>query len=265
MTLSPAAVRRLRVAAAAGLVLGILGGAGGLWFATRSSEPGAAESARRAEARAPVRLDTLPRTGSATSAGETSPAGPVEDRDALASEQRPEGDRPAGQREPRRPSQDRGPHADLAALAAENDRVEAALSGYDGEEQGTGEIVWPVDAAVLLGFGWPSGRAHAGIDIRASSGSSVHAADWGEVVFAGTLGAYGKVVCLQHTQTLATCYAHLSRVRVSEGESVGSGDVIAKSGCTGSCLLPHLHFEVREDGEPVNPRDFLGAPLSAID
>jgi peptidoglycan DL-endopeptidase CwlO len=71
------------------------------------------------------------------------------------------------------------------------------------------------------------------------------------------IGGYGKYVCVQHTQTLSTCYAHNSRLRVTEGERVHHGDVIARSGCTGRCYGAPIHFEVRANGRPVNPRPYL--------
>jgi murein DD-endopeptidase MepM/ murein hydrolase activator NlpD len=261
VTLSPVALRRLRIAAAGGLVVVILAGAGALWLAARGSEatPTASSPPARTTTPPPVRLDTLPPRGG----GAASPSGPVEDRSAPAAEARTDRPREPDERRGRGdgPGDMRGA---LAALVDDNGRVQSALGGYGGPEPGTGEIVWPVDGSILFGFGWPSGRQHAGIDIQAPTGTPVHAADWGRVVLAGVVGDYGKLVCLQHTQTLSTCYAHNSRLRVREGDEVGSGDVIARSGCTGSCYAPHLHFEVREDGRPVNPRDYLGAPLSAI-
>ncbi len=78
----------------------------------------------------------------------------------------------------------------------------------------------------------------------------------------GVVGGHGKNVCIQHTGTLSTCYAHNSRLRVREGESVDSGDVISESGCTGRCYGDHLHSEVRDRGRAVNPREYLG-PLVA--
>jgi len=152
----------------------------------------------------------------------------------------------------------------VAALAQEGAQLQALLSDYRGGDPGTGELVWPADGRVLLRFGWLWGSRHGGIDISVRSGTAVHAADWGKVVFSGRLGGYGKLVCLQHTQDLSTCYGQLSKVRVSEGESVDSGEVIARSGCTGSCYAAHLHFEVRENGRPMSPRQYLGPPLSSI-
>ena len=136
----------------------------------------------------------------------------------------------------------------LAALAGENDRIEAALSGDMGPGSGSGEVVWPSSGRITARFGRGLGRLHAGIDIGVPTGTPVHAADSGRVVISGVMGGYGKYVCIQHTGTLSTCYAHNSRLRVTEGESVDSGDVISRSGCTGRCYGDHLHFEVRDRG-----------------
>jgi peptidoglycan DL-endopeptidase CwlO len=146
---------------------------------------------------------------------------------------------------------------EVAVLARENARVQAALSGYEGANPGTGEIVPGLDGPVLYRFGWPAGLRHAGIDIGVPAGTPVHAADSGRVVLSGVIGGYGKYVCVQHTQTLSTCYAHNSRLRVTEGERVHHGDVIVRSGCTGRCYGAHIHFEVRANGRPVNPRPYL--------
>ena len=114
--------------------------------------------------------------------------------------------------------------------------------------------------AVTARFGRGLGRLHAGIDIGVPTGTPVHAADSGRVVMSGVVGGHGKNVCIQHTGTLSTCYAHNSRLRVREGESVDSGDVISESGCTGRCYGDHLHSEVRDRGRAVNPR---GVPRTA--
>ena len=145
----------------------------------------------------------------------------------------------------------------LRAVARENARVEALLADFEGETPGSGEVVRPVAGQTTLRFGELWDRLHAGIDIDVPAGTPVHAADSGRVVLSGVVGAYGKYICIQHTDALATCYAHNSKLRVREGETVGFGDVIATSGCTGECYADHLQFEVREDGEPVDPRDYL--------
>ena len=264
--LTPAAVRRLRVAAACGLVaLIVAGGAIALWLSRGGDDSQRTSAGGPPPPPPPVRLDALPEARSAERrrrADAPSAAGPSESRE------RREGRRRS--RERRNRPRPRGPSGadmrrEIAALAAEDGRLRALLSDYGGPELGTGETVWPVEGRVLLRFGWLWGARHAGIDIRVPAGTPVHAADWGRVVLSGRLGGYGKLICVQHTQTLSTCYAHNSQLRAQEGESVDSGEVIARSGCTGRCYGDHLHFEVREDGRAVNPRDYLGEQLSAID
>lgn len=123
----------------------------------------------------------------------------------------------------------------------------------------TGPFIRPVDGSVVSGFGYrvhPIFRRvkfHYGIDISAPSGTPIHAAADGVVVFAGWRRAYGNTVIVDHGNGLATLYAHCSRVLVSEGEVVKQGQVIALVGSTGLSTGPHLHFEIRRYGEPINP------------
>jgi len=77
------------------------------------------------------------------------------------------------------------------------------------------------------------------------------------VVSAGWLGGYGNATIVDHGGGIATLYAHQSRISVSEGERVARGQIIGRVGCTGTCTGDHLHFEVRIDGEPVNPVPYL--------
>ncbi len=123
----------------------------------------------------------------------------------------------------------------------------------------TGPFIRPVDGPIVSGFGYrvhPIFRRvkfHYGIDISAPSGTPIHAAADGVVVFAGWRRAYGNTVIVDHGNGLATLYAHCSRVLVSEGEVVKQGQVIALVGSTGLSTGPHLHFEIRRYGEPINP------------
>jgi murein DD-endopeptidase MepM/ murein hydrolase activator NlpD len=251
--LGPTGVRRLRIAAASSfVVLTVLGGAAALWLTTRTSDPTpAASRAERPSAPPPIRLDTLPQE----------PLPEPTERTRTPSRAGSEGRSQTGEGGEQRREENNGSRSDMrreiAALAQENARVQALLSSYNGRGSGTGELVRPVEGRSLLRFGWLWGNRHAGTDIAARAGTPVYAADWGRVVISGAMGGYGKLVCIQHTRTLSTCYAHNSRLRVRKGESVGSGDVIAKSGCTGRCYAPHVHFEVRVRGRAVNPNDYL--------
>ena len=151
---------------------------------------------------------------------------------------------------------------DLAALEKEQARVQAALAGagqtVDGPiRHGSGALVWPVNGPVVSPFGMRWGRLHAGIDIAVPSGTAIHAADSGRVVLMGWVGGYGNYTCIQHTASMSTCYAHQSSFATSNGASVSQGQVIGYSDCTGHCFGPHVHFEVRINGAPVDPMGYL--------
>ena len=151
---------------------------------------------------------------------------------------------------------------DLAALEKEQARVQAALQGagqtFDGPiKQGSGALIWPVNGPVVSPFGMRWGRLHAGIDIAVPSGTAIHAAGAGRVVLMGWVGGYGNYTCVQHTASMSTCYGHQSSFATSNGASVSQGQVIGYSDCTGHCFGPHLHFEVRINGAPVDPMGYL--------
>jgi murein DD-endopeptidase MepM/ murein hydrolase activator NlpD len=151
---------------------------------------------------------------------------------------------------------------DLAALEKEQARVQAALQGagqtFDGPiKHGSGALIWPVNGPVVSPFGMRWGRLHAGIDIAVPSGTAIHAAGAGRVVLMGWVGGYGNYTCVQHTASMSTCYGHQSSFATSNGASVSQGQVIGYSDCTGHCFGPHLHFEVRINGAPVDPMGYL--------
>ncbi|QGP94112.1 Peptidase family M23 (plasmid) [Neomoorella glycerini] len=97
---------------------------------------------------------------------------------------------------------------------------------------------------------------HTGIDIGVPMGTSVHAAADGVVVVAGWMGNFGYAVYIEHGD-MVTIYAHLSQIAVQRGQQVRAGDVIAYSGSTGKSTGPHLHFEIRVHGQPVNPINYF--------
>lgn len=98
---------------------------------------------------------------------------------------------------------------------------------------------------------------HEGLDIGASHGSDIKAAGTGKVVFSGTRGGYGLLVEIDHGNGITSRYGHCSKLLVKPGDTVNRGDVVAKIGSTGASTGPHLHFEVRLNGTPVNPLQFL--------
>jgi murein DD-endopeptidase MepM/ murein hydrolase activator NlpD len=148
---------------------------------------------------------------------------------------------------------------DLASLQAEQARVAGALQGASPGpiKHGSGSLIWPVNGPVVSPFGMRWGRLHAGIDIAVPSGTPIRAADSGSVVLMGWVGGYGNYTCIQHTATMSTCYAHQERFATSQGASVSQGQVIGYTDCTGHCFGPHLHFEVRINGTPVDPLGYL--------
>ena len=98
---------------------------------------------------------------------------------------------------------------------------------------------------------------HTGVDFGASEGTAIHASADGVVVSAGPQGGYGNATIIDHGNTLATLYAHQSRMIVAAGQSVKRGQVIGYVGHTGFATGPHLHFEVRANGTPVDPMRYL--------
>lgn len=121
----------------------------------------------------------------------------------------------------------------------------------------TGTFANPTRGRLTSGFGTRWGRRHTGIDIANSTGTSITAADAGKVSFAGYSGSYGNLVIINHENGYQTYYAHCSKILVSKGTRVYKGQEIAKVGSTGNSTGPHLHFEVRKNGTPINPLQFV--------
>jgi len=126
-----------------------------------------------------------------------------------------------------------------------------------------GALQRPVDGPITSGYGYRIhpifgiSRLHTGIDFSGPSGTPIYAADGGVVVSAGGRGGYGNATVVDHGGGMATLYAHQSRLGVSAGERVERGQVIGYVGSTGISTGPHLHFEVRIDGQPVDPAAYL--------
>ncbi len=119
------------------------------------------------------------------------------------------------------------------------------------------KLVRPVDGRVTSPFGPRWGGHHDGVDYAVPYGTPVRAAGAGTVVHTGYSQGYGHTVILEHQKGMRTLYAHLSSYEVTPGQRVGRGQVIAKSGNTGRSTGPHLHFEVRMNGRPVDPKNYL--------
>ncbi len=116
----------------------------------------------------------------------------------------------------------------------------------------------PISATITDGFGWVGGRRHTGLDMPAASGTRVGAAGRGRVAFAGwNSGGYGNLVVIRHRLGFESWYAHLSSIAASPGQWVVGGTTIGYVGSTGHSTGPHLHFEVRHFGTPIDPRPRL--------
>ncbi|MGH2749750.1 MAG: murein hydrolase activator EnvC family protein [Actinomycetota bacterium] len=126
-----------------------------------------------------------------------------------------------------------------------------------------GQFGWPASGPVTSPYGYRThpifggSRLHTGIDIGAGYGSPVYAAGGGTVVFAGTMSGYGNAIVVDHGGGVGTTYNHLSGFSVGQGSRVSRGQTIGSVGCTGYCTGPHLHFEVRLGGSPVDPMPYL--------
>lgn len=139
-------------------------------------------------------------------------------------------------------------------------RRAAQIAGRpSGIGTGNGEMIWPVSGPITSPFGWrmhPIYRRlilHEGIDIGVPTGTPVKAADAGRVIIAGWVSGYGNYVAIDHGGGVSSGYGHMSRIFVSVGQDVAKGQVIGAAGSTGNSTGPHVHFEVRVNGQPVDP------------
>ncbi|WHH57398.1 peptidoglycan DD-metalloendopeptidase family protein [Petroclostridium sp. X23] len=122
---------------------------------------------------------------------------------------------------------------------------------------GTGVFRRPTYGVLTSRFGTRGREWHTGIDLAGNIGDPIYASDGGKVIFAGRQGNYGLLVKISHDNEYVTYYGHCSKLLVKEGERVAKGEVIAYVGNTGRSTGPHVHFEVRKDGTPVNPLNYL--------
>ncbi len=126
---------------------------------------------------------------------------------------------------------------------------------------GSGVLIWPLQGRITSRYGayrrWGGGYRHTGVDVAAPYGTPIYAADTGEVIFSGWWDGYGKAIVIDHGRGRATVYGHMSRLYPSAGATVVKGQTIGLVGSTGYSTGPHLHFEVRKNGTPVNPMPYL--------
>lgn len=157
--------------------------------------------------------------------------------------------------------------ADLIARSNEiRQMIQSRMQQNSGSDQivhGSGTFIWPCNGPITSPFGYRTHPIfgttiyHSGIDIGVDYNTPIHAADGGTVILAGWCGGYGNAVIIDHGNGLQTLYGHNTSVAVSEGQTVSQGQVIAYSGSTGYSTGPHCHFEVRRNGEAVDPMGYL--------
>jgi len=150
-----------------------------------------------------------------------------------------------------------------ARRAAARRAAQLAGESLPPEPGAPGQLLWPVSGPITSPFGMRMhpvyGRPilHAGIDIAANQGTTIGAAADGRVIVAGTQGDCGKMVAIDHHGGLSTIYCHMSQIFVGVGQDVQRGQAIGAVGMTGDATGPHLHFQVMQDGHPVDPMSFL--------
>jgi murein DD-endopeptidase MepM/ murein hydrolase activator NlpD len=154
----------------------------------------------------------------------------------------------------------------IAAQIAAAQEASGVSTTPEGPYQGESSegFIWPVNGPVVSPFGPRSINGgyenHPGIDISVPTGTPIHASANGSVIFTQSeaeSGGYGNYTCIDHGGGISTCYAHQSTFAVSAGQNVSQGQVIGYSDCTGYCFGPHLHFEVRINGQVTDPMAYL--------
>ncbi len=148
-------------------------------------------------------------------------------------------------------------------LLAESQSLTGVIAGAQGAGGGTGQLIWPCGGTVVSPFGYRIHpilhyrRMHTGIDIAVGYGTPLRAADGGTVIYATWMGGYGNVIIIDHGGGISTLYAHQSSLAVGSGTRVARGQLVGYVGSTGLSTGPHLHFEVRVNGNPVDPMGYL--------
>jgi murein DD-endopeptidase MepM/ murein hydrolase activator NlpD len=128
---------------------------------------------------------------------------------------------------------------------------------------GPGAVGWPVSGPITSPFGMRFDpvqhhyQLHSGIDVAAPQGVTISAASEGKIIFAGWYGGYGNAIIIDHGGGISTLYGHCSQIFVGVGQEVQRGQAIGAVGMTGDATGPHVHFEVRVNGKPVDPMSYL--------
>ena len=148
-------------------------------------------------------------------------------------------------------------------LLAESNALAGVINGSSGSGVGTGTLMWPVNGPITSPFGYRIHpilgyrKLHTGIDFGVGYGTPIRAADSGTVIYATWMSGYGNVIIIDHGRGISTLYAHQSSLAVGNGSRVSRGQVVGYVGSTGFSTGPHLHFEVRVNGNPVDPMGYL--------
>src|SRR5256714_2083722 len=146
--------------------------------------------------------------------------------------------------------------AKLQAAQAQAGAAAAGSTTNTGAPSGSG-FIWPLSGPITSPFGMRWGTLHPGIDIGVPTGTPIHAAGSGTVIWCGWMSGYGNLVMIDHHNGLVTLYGHNTSVAVGCHQEVSQGQVVSYSGCTGFCTGPHVHFEVRLHGSAVDPFGYL--------
>jgi murein DD-endopeptidase MepM/ murein hydrolase activator NlpD len=148
-------------------------------------------------------------------------------------------------------------------LLAESSALAGVINGSSGNGVGTGTMMWPVNGPITSPYGYRIHpilgyrKLHTGIDFGVGYGTPIHAADSGTVIYATWMSGYGNVIIIDHGRGISTLYGHQSSLAVGYGARVSRGQVVGYVGSTGFSTGPHLHFEVRVNGNPVDPMGYL--------
>ena len=154
-------------------------------------------------------------------------------------------------------------------LARQSESLQSMLSAYSNStvKGASGGFLKPIGGRITSQFGWrthpifKSKSFHSGVDIAGPNGGGIKASNSGKVIYTGWYGGYGKVVIIDHGivngKPTTTLYAHMSSIKVNNGQNVSKGQIIGLEGTTGYSTGPHCHFEVRINGKPNNPLNYI--------
>jgi murein DD-endopeptidase MepM/ murein hydrolase activator NlpD len=147
--------------------------------------------------------------------------------------------------------------SNAGSSASAESSASTKLASRGGSSSSSSGSIWPLRGTITSRYGPRWGTTHKGLDIAAPTGTTVSAFMSGTVTFSGWQGGYGNLVIINHGNGLQSYYGHNSKLLVSSGQKVSKGQAISRVGSTGDSTGPHLHFEVRKNGTPVNPSNYL--------